>query len=509
MGKMNRYLLGIDIGSGGCKTSILDADSGRSSTTSAEYPTRYPNPGWAEQDPEDWIGKVSETVRTALEKEKIKPDAIHAVGIGGVTHSPVLLDRGGTVLRESIHLTDTRSHKQAERLRDAAGPLILKRCMNAVTVMWTAAMLLWLKENEPCTWNRISKVIFPKDYVRFRLTGNLATDRIDAQGTLLFNALENRWDEQLLLLVGIEKEQLPEIMDPTEVAGRVSEEGERWSGLKAGTPVVTGTTDTLLELIASGVQKPGDCTVKLATFGRICVLSDKPYFDEKLITYDYINPGMWYPGTGTKSFASSLRWFRDHFCRDLGPTAEAYRAMEKEASAVSPGSGGLIYHPYLQGEGSPYNDPHLRGDFIGLSLHHGRGHLIRAVMEGTAFSLLDSINFIREKGIRIREPVRYIGGGTRGTLWPSIVADVLGLDGIRPGATDPSIGAALIAGVGTNVFSSVEEAQKALPGDTLTIEHNEKRSGIYKRLFVQYKRAVSMLTEVYHELSGFSDSLGE
>ena len=183
--------------------------------------------------------------------------------------------------------------------------------------------------------------------------------------------------------------------------------------------------------------------------------------------------------------------------------------MEKEASAVSPGSGGLIYHPYLQGEGSPYNDPHLRGDFIGLSLHHGRGHLIRAVMEGTAFSLLDSINFIREKGIKIREPVRYIGGGTRGTLWPAIVADVLGLDGIRPGATDPSIGAALIAGVGTNVFSSVEEAQEALRGATVTIEHNEKRSGIYKRLFVQYKRAVSMLTEVYHELSGFSASLGE
>jgi xylulokinase len=340
--------------------------------------------------------------------------------------------------------------------------------------------------------------------VRFRLTGHEGTDNVDAQGTLLFNTLENRWDERLCALIDLDIELLPDVAKPADVVGEITEEGAQLSGLEAGTPVIAGTTDTLLEVMASGAKRPGDCTVKLATFGRICVLADKPVYDERLITYSYITPGLWYPGTGTKSFASSLRWFRDQFCRDIQQRPDAFEQMEREGASVPPGADSVLFHPYLQGEGSPYNDPLLRGDFVGLTLHHTRSHLIRAVMEGTAFSLRDSINFLKQKGIAIQGPLRFIGGGTRGRLWPSILADVLGNDGVVPRATDPSLGAAMLAGVGTGIFSSVEEAQERVKGFSREIQFDRKRSRIYDELFQQYIDVHDRLVEINHRLSEIS-----
>ena len=503
---MKRYLLGIDIGSGGCKVSLLDADSGQTSTKALEYQTHYPHGGWAEQDADDWVKSAGVLIKKLLNECEVSPSDVHAVGIGGVTHSPVLLDKAKRPIRRTIHLTDARSCSQAARLRESAGDIFLKKCGNAVDVMWTISMLSWVKDNEPKNWSRIQSIIFPKDYVRLRLTGSTVTDTIDAQGTLLYNVYENRWDESLLALISLQPEMLPETVHPTQVVGEVTAEGERWSGLKEGTKVICGTTDTLLELIASGVSKPGDCTVKLATFGRICVLSDRPVADEKLITYSYIKDGLWYPGTGTRSFASSLRWFRDQFCRDISDSRDVFQIMEKEANEVTVGCEGLLFHPYLQGEGSPYNDPDLRGDFIGLSLHHKRAHLIRAVMEGTAFSLLDSYTYLKERKIHAHEPVRFIGGGTQSKLWLTIVADVLGMDGVIPRATDPSIGAAMLAGVGIKVFKSVEEAQECVRGDTETIVHNKENSARYREIFSSYKKSAGLLMDIYHKLSRFSIS---
>jgi xylulokinase len=500
---MAEYLLGIDIGSGGCKVALLNTEKTETEVFSEEYPTLYPSAGRAEQNAEDWIHTAGRLLGQMFDKTGVTPDRILALGVSGVTHSPVLLDSERRVIGRVIHLTDARSGKQAEGLHNREGEYILRTCGNGVNVMWTAPMLLWVKENRPESWHRISKILFPKDYLRFRLTGTEVTDHIDAEGTLLFNRREKKWDEKLLRLVSLRPEQLPETVHPTRVVGRVNGSGAEWSGLKSGTPVIAGTTDTLLELLASGMQNPGDCTVKLATFGRICVITDKPYQDEKLITYSYIMPGRWYPGTGTKSFASSLRWFRDQFCRDI-LEEDPFRVMEDEARETGPGAAGLLFHPYLQGEGSPYNDPYLRGDFIGLSLYHTRGDLIRAVMEGTAFSLLDCIEYLRKKGVGIKSPVRYIGGGTRGKLWPQIVADVLGMDGVKPRATDPSIGAALLAGVGIGFFSSVTEAQKLFSGKADEIIHDKERNGLYRELFVQYKKTAGLLTDVYHDLGRFA-----
>jgi len=499
---MDRYLLGIDIGSGGCKVSLLNIDRKETITEAAEYLTYFPRAGWAEQDAEDWVINTGRLVRLIIDKAEIEPSSLYAIGIGGVTHSPVILDKKRKPVRRTIHLTDTRSVKQAQYLKGKAGDLILRTGFNSAGVMWTSAMLLWVKENEPETWEKMSRILFPKDYVRFRLTGTEVTDHIDAQGTLLFNTAEGKWDDRLISLIDLEKAVLPETVNPSDVVGKVTDEGAGWSGLKAGTPVIAGSTDTLLEVMASGSRSPGDCTVKLATFGRICVITEKPIYDEKLITYSYILPGLWYPGTGTKSCASSLKWFRDQFCRDM--KGEVFSIMEKEARSIPPGAEGLIFHPYLQGEGSPYNDPFLRGDFIGLTLHQSRGHLIRAVMEGTAFSLLDSINYLKEKGISIKGPLRFIGGGTLSTLWLNILSDVLGQDGVVPEATDPSVGAALLAGVGTGVFNSVEEAQEQVKGHVREIKHDEGRSEFYGNLFELYKKANEKLISIYHKLSEFS-----
>jgi len=501
---MKNYLLGIDIGSGGCKVTLLNLADKNTITRSAEYPTYYPDTGWAEQDPECWVSGTGKLIGQIFREGRVKPSDVHAACISGVTHSPVLLDSKGGVIRRTIHLTDARSTKQAEYLRKKAGEYILSTCLNPVNVMWTAAMLLWVKECEPENWRKISKVFFPKDYVRFRLTGSEVTDHVDAEGTLLFDVIKKEWDEKLLALVGLSKKQLPETVSPMEVVGSVTEQGASWSGLKQGTPVVAGTTDTLLEVFAAGSHQPGDCTVKLATFGRICVITDAPVHDEKLITYSYIISGLWYPGTGTKSFASSLRWFRDVFCRDVGTHEVAYTLIEKEAAGVNAGSDGLLFHPYLQGEGSPYNDPFLRGGFLGLTLHHRRGHLIRAILEGTAFSLRDSIDFIKKKGIDIKQPLRFIGGGTKSGLWLQILADVLGMDGVIPRATDPSVGAALLAGAGTGVFAGIEEAQDFCAGTVKEVVHNPESTAVYSKLFSLYKKAHDELADTYHALSAFA-----
>lgn len=497
---MDDYLLGIDIGSGGCKVTLFNIERNASITRNEECPTYYPRAGWAEQNAEDWVIETGKLIKLVLEEENIPSTAIVAVGVGGVTHSPVLLDKNRKVLGRVIHITDARSAKQAEGLRNRAHELMLSIGLNAVSVIWTIAMLQWLKESEPERWSRISKILFPKDYVRFRLTGTEVTDHIDAQGSLLYNPLKKKWDERLISLVSLNKEFLPEVVEPEVIAGEVTEEGAEWSGLEKGTKVIAGTTDTALEVFAAGSNRPGDTTVKLATFGRICVIADRPLPDEKLITYSYIKPGLWYPGTGTKSFASSLRWFRDQFCRELD-SISAYGVIDEEVEKVKPGSDGIIFHPYLQGEGSPYNDPYLRGDFIGLTMHHKREHLIRAVMEGAAFSLLDSIGYIEQKGIRIEPPLRFIGGGTRSKVWPKIVSDILGEDGVIPIATDPSFGAALLAGIGLGVFSSVEEAQGIQKGYSKIVEHNKENSKIYRDLFELYKKGHDVLVDIHHRLS--------
>ena len=499
---MAENLMGIDIGSSGCKVSILNLKDRKLRTFSSEYPTYYPRPAWAEQDPEDWINSLRRLIKTVFTETGCQPDEISAIGMSGVTHSLLMLDENRKVLGRTIHLTDGRSSKQTERLERLAGDSIRKKCLNPVGVMWTISMLDWVRENERDRWEKMSKILFPKDYVRYMLTGIEATDEVDAQGTLLYDSIAKKWDRQLTGLIGLDMNILPEIKGPDQVAGKVTAKGQEWSGLREGTPVITGSTDTLLEIFAAGLNSTGECTVKLATFGRICVLNSRPATGKGLINYSYILPDLWYPGTGTRSCGTSLRWCRDQFYRELQGDKNVYSIMMEDAGSISPRSEGLIFHPYLQGEGSPYDDPHLRGDFLGLSLHHTRSHLVRAVIEGVAFSILDSIESIKQKGIKIKSPLKFIGGGTKSDLWTEILADVLGFDAIVPKNTDPSVGAAILAGVGIGVFKNLLEGQKMNREEARKIKYNKDTNKLYNNYFKVYKKTQALLSSIYHDMVG-------
>jgi len=526
------FVMGIDIGSGACKVTILQIE-GRgggdnctkplSKTYSHEYKTVYPHPGWAQQESSMWLENLSKLIKRAIEENDLDNSQIAAVALSGVTHSPVLLDKELNVLGNVIHITDSRSIEQTESLRKF-NELFLKINFNPVSPMWTISMLKWIQENEPDRYGRIFKIIFPKDFIRMKLTGEIATDEIDAQGTLFFDTLNKKWSHELAGIIGLDVGILPDISSPLEISGKVTKEGSYWSSLKAGTPVVTGTTDTLLEILAAGNIKKGDCTVKLATFGRICVLSEKPAPYEGVINYSYIIPGLWYPGTGTKSCASSYRWVRDEFFKDYLSKQQndenlisfsnikekqknllpAFKKMDLEASEIESGSNGLLFHPYLLGEGSPYNDSMLRGDFLGLTLHHKRAHFARAVLEGTSFSLRDSIEFLAEKGIRPLGDLKFIGGGSRSSLWTQILADVLGHDGLIPVNTDASYGAAMLSAVAIKAFPSVEEAVKKSMQFKEKIIYNASENKKYFRIYRLYKKAKEALTQLNHELSGLS-----
>ena len=481
--------------------TLLNIKNQQTMTLSKEYPTYYPHPGWAEQEAGDWIDACASLMQELLRKVKFHPKDIAAIGLSGVTHNPVLLDRKKNLLGRVIHLTDTRSHKQASFLRDKANELILNRGLNNIDAMWTIAMLLWIYEHDRSLWDRIYKVIFPKDYIRYRLTGTILTDEVDAEGTLLFDPIKKRWDPELCSLIGLDMDKLPDIYNPLEIIGAVTEEGAGWSNLHVGTPVIAGTTDTLLEVFVAGSLKPGDCTVKLATFGRICVITDKPCYGKGLINYSFIKKGLFYPGTGTRSFATSFRWLRDEFFKDLGSKKDPFKDMDDLAKNIKAGSDGLIFHPYLQGEGSPYVDPHLRGDFLGISLSHKRDHFAKAVLEGTCFSLLDCLHFLKENNIGINMPLRFIGGGTKSRLWTQILADILGSDAIVPKATDPSIGGALLAGVATGIYGSLEEAQSVNNYAAREIEFDSQNHKIYLRSFEIYKKSAEVLREINHLIS--------
>lgn len=498
---MNDNLLGIDLGSGGCKVTLLNLKNKIAKTYSKEYTTYYPAQGWAEQNSFDWINSAAILVRKSLIENDCDPKSVLAVGLSGVTHSPVLMDKNMEVIERVMHITDSRSFKQSEKLKKEYGEEILKKCLNPVGPMWTISMLAWVKESDKNKWDDIRKIIFPKDYLRFVLTGNIATDYIDAQGTLLFNPITKEWEEDFVKILGLNKSCFPDILKPTDIAGKINKRGKELTGLKEGTPVITGTTDTLLEILAAGNLQPGSCTAKLATFGRICVLTDKPFSGEGIINYSYISPGLWYPGTGTKSFASSFRWIRDELCKDISKQKDAFLIMDEEANLIPAGSEGLIFHPYLVGEGSPYNDPHLRGDFLGINLHHTRAHLIRAVLEGTSFSMLDCLDFIKSKGIQINGQIKFIGGGSNSNLWTAILADVFGEDAVIPANTDASFGAAMLAGTGAGFYKTIEEAVKENSTIKKKINFNMKNNEVYKKIFKIYKNSKEALTEINQDIS--------
>ena len=489
---MEEFVLGADIGSGSVKLTLLSRAGKVTGTAGCEYPTYYPQTGWCEQEPEDWCAAFKTALGQLLEQTGICRSQIKAIAPDAATHTAVLLDDTGACIRRAILWTDQRSREQVKFLRENHLEQIRKQCLNTPTTVWTLPQFLWLQAAEPQVWEKVSHILFAKDYLRYRLTGVMQTDHVDAAGSMFYDVEKACWSEELCALGNIQMSWLPALAMPADPAGQVTETAAREFGLAPGTVVLTGTTDTAVEILAAGNTEPGHATVKLATAGRICVISPQKLDSEYIFNYRYVVPGMWYPGTGTASCANSYRWYRDAIGK------APFEELNGPAEEIPAGSDGLMFHPYLNGELTPYNDPELRGSYTGISAKHTTAHFTRATLEGVAFSLRDCMQVLEQLGVEMRR-VRIIGGGAKGLLWRQIVADVLGLTMEKVKVDDSSFGSAMLAAVGVGWFDSYTQAAEAcVEVDSVTVPNSENQA-VYDRLFPRYKAIHDALAPIYHE----------
>lgn len=485
-----KYLLGIDFGGGASKATLLSEKGEISAESTVEYPTYYPQNGWAEQNPADWYDATCKNIKAVLEKSGMKPCDILAVALDAATHTAVLTDENFNVLCPAIYWTDTRSVSQANRLKSEE--FILKQALHKPDTIWTLPQLMWVRENEPEIWSSTKRILFAKDYVRHLLTGDYVTDYIEAEGSMLFDYNKLKWSDELCEIIGLNPAVLPETVNPRDIVGKVSKKAAQDTGLCEGTPVLCGTTDTAMEVFASGAVSPKNMTVKLATAGRICVVTEKAYPNQHLINYSHVIEGLWYPGTATKSCAASYRWYRDTF-------GESFAELDNGAKKVEPGADGLIFHPYLNGELTPYADPKLCGSFIGIRAGHTKAHFTRAVLEGVAMSLLDCKNTLEEIGIPHDDTAVIIGGGAKSPLWRQITADVLGITLVQKRYSDSSFGSAMLAGIASGVFADFKTAvsicNKTVSETAPDLNNHEK----YINIFYKYKGVQKALAPIYHQ----------
>ena len=486
-----KYLLGIDFGGGASKATLISTAGTIIAENTVEYPTLYPEIGACEQAPQDWIAALCENSKALLTKSGIDAGDILAVALDSATHTFLVCDGEYKPLRNAIHWTDTRSKEQADKLNRDFGDEIFAKTFHKPGTIWTLPQLIWLSEKEPETFAKIKYIFFEKDYIRYFLTDVFCTDYIEAEGSMLFDCNAMQWDAKLCDLAGITADMLPPVVKPTDVIGKVTSSAAKATGLSEGTPVICGTTDTVMEVFASGAVKKGQMTLKLATAGRICVITDRTYPDINLINYSHFIDGLYYPGTATKSCAASYRWFRDTFGGD-------YKELDAAASEVPIGCDGLVFHPYLNGELTPYANPNLCADFVGVRASHTKAHFTRAVLEGVAMSMLDCKQALDSLNVSHDSSAIIIGGGGKSPLWRQIISDALGIELIEMKYTDSSFGSAMLAGIAVGVFENAEQAVKKCNKVVSSTLPNHENTMKYNELFKKYKAIQKALEPIYN-----------
>jgi len=488
---LDEYLLGIDIGTSGCKCCVID-DKGRvTASISYEYNPLILKPGWIEQDPLTWYKAAIET----LNRLKVDVDlkGIAAIGVTGQMRGVTLIDHSGNLVRNSILWNDLRNIEEVNEINREHPEIIRKVTKNPLNTMCTLPKVLWLMRNEPYNWARTHKVIFPKDYINFKLTGNLQTDLSDASGTSFYDIKKQTWSDEVLKTFSISRDKLPDIYQSTSVIGEVSREASGETGIPAGVPVIAGGSDATVESFSIGLINSSQCKIRLGTSGALSTIVDSIHDFSNSMNYcwSYILKDRWMLDVNTRSCAQAVRWLRDVFYEDRPKTGKTYDEIDDDARNAPLGSDGLLFHPYLLGEDAPYWDSGLKGDFSGISVNHERSHFARAVYEGTAFALRDAASTFGSMADGFKENI-FTGGGVRSKCWLSIVADVLGIDGAVSANTDAAFGAAVLAGVGTGVLGKLEETMLLCRNRDSHIEYNRKNHAIYNELFDKYKRMKSV-----------------
>jgi xylulokinase len=502
MSPMQTCVLGIDVGTGGTRALIMGSDGRILASATAEHePFASPKTGWAEQRPEDWWRAAGTAIREALAKGQLRGEQISCVGFSGQMHGAVMLDAGGDVVRPALIWCDVRTEKQCRELTERVGAeqLIQLTCNPALT-NFTVTKLLWTRENEPHNWKRVRSVLLPKDYVRFRLTGEKATDVADASGTLMLNVAQRQWSSEVLQAAEIDRSLLPALYESADVCGKVSPIGAEATGLPVGTPVVAGAGDQAAGAIGMGVVTPGAVSATIGTSGVVFAATDHPALDPKgrLHTFCHAVPERWHVMGVTQAAGLSLRWFRNCFaCKPAENRVDPYEQLTAEAATVPPGSDGLLWAPYLMGERTPHLDPTARGVLAGLTASHTRAHVIRAILEGVAFSLKDTFTIFSEMSVPVKN-IRLGGGGARSPLWRQIQADVYGHEvEIVEAEEGAAFGAAILAGVAAKMWTSVDAACDAVVRVVERLSPNAANVAVMKASGDAYRRVYPAMKSIF------------
>ena len=475
---MGDALVGLDIGTTGVKAVAVSPNGELLGRVEESYPLSTPRPGWSEQDPETWW----RATQAAL--ERLEVDEIEGLGLSGQMHGLVLLDRNQEVLRPAILWNDQRTGRQCEEIEERLGrERLIRLTGNRALTGFTAPKLLWVREHESDVYGRIAHVLLPKDYVRLKLTGELATDVTDASGTLLFDVGGRRWSEEVSSALEVDPGWLPLALESPEVSGRT----------ESGVPVAAGAGDQAAGALGVGVVEPGLLAIALGTSG--VVFAALPGFETddeaRLHVFCHAPPGSWHAMGVTLSAAGSLRWLRDAFDSGAG-----YDDLMSDAEGWPPGAEGITFLPYLAGERTPHANPDARAAFAGLSLRHDRGALVRAVLEGVAYALRDSFDLLGAVGAGA-ERARTSGGGARGDLWLAIIASVLGISLERTTVEEgAAYGAALLGGVAGGTFADVAEGVEACVSVSRTVEPNQSWRAAYDEGYETFRALYPALESV-------------
>ena len=481
------WFLGMDVGTGGTRAVVLDGAGKLMGTASSTHaPFRAEHPGWAEQDPEDWWRAAKDAIQGALATTIEPREPIAAIALTGQMHGAVLLDESGAVLRPSLIWCDTRTQPECDWLTATIGrERLIELTCNPALPNFTLTKLLWVKNHEPEIFAKTRHVMCPKDYVRYRLTGEFAIDVQEASGTLLLDVTHRRWSREVAAAAGIDESWLPRVYESPEVCARVSEEAAGLTGLAAGTPVAAGAGDQGAGAVGMGILQPGSVSATIGTSGVVFAATAEPTRDPngRLHTFCHAVPGLWHVMGVTQSAGLSLSWLKETFF-----AAQSYDALNAEAAQVPAGSDGLEWAPYLLGERTPHLDPEVRAAFAGIDAQHRAAHFVRAVLEGVAYSLQDTFTLFAELGIPV-SAIRLGGGGARGALWRQIQAGIYGQAvEVLTAEEGGAFGCALMAGVAAGHWANLDEACAQAIAVAQRIEPDAAELEAYKAGYARWRK---------------------
>lgn len=502
--------LGVDVGTSGTKTLAMQEDGTILASATEEYPLFSPHPGWSEQNPEDWWQATIKSIRKVLKTGKIKAADVKGIGLSGQMHGSVFLNKKHEVIRPALLWNDQRTAAECAEIEQRAGgrKKLIKLVANPALTGFTAPKILWLRNHEPKHFDKTVQVLLPKDYIRFRLTGEFATEVSDASGTLLLDVKQRNWSRPLLSKLELDDSLLPDVYESEDVSGHLAADAAGLLGLSKGVAVVGGGGDQAAGAVGNGIVKKGVISATMGTSGVVFAHSDEVQIDPegRVHTFCHAVRNKWHVMGVVLSAGGSLQWYRNQLCEQQVAEAkrkkvDPYELISAQAEQAPPGSESLFFLPYLTGERTPHADPDARAAWIGLSLRHGRSHLGRAVMEGATYAMRDSLEIIKELNIPVRE-IRLSGGGARSPFWRQLQADIYGQKVVTINAEEgPAYGVALLAAAGTGAYKDVVEACSSTIRVVQSTSVNSKAKSIYNKAYPVFQGLYSSLKEDFPRIN--------